>query len=194
MELENAAGMSAWYDTVDAKEKLQQGDFVDDCPFVTPLIDMEPGSVKVRDFEVLDNDVIIVSHSCDLVNEKLPFVLVCPVYSLSEFESSQSFFRGNVGKELLRRGISPAYYMLNECHIDEFQRGYSVVSFRDLYTVPYDVIKELANRDEKRLRLLTPYREQLSQAFGKFFMRIGLPTDIGSFANLSSMMSRMNAE
>ena len=29
-----------------------------------------------------------------------------------------------------------------------------------------------------RLRLLPPYREHLSQAFARYFMRVGLPVDI----------------
>jgi hypothetical protein len=33
----------------------------------------------------------------------------------------------------------------------------------------------------KRLRLLPPYREHLSQSFARFFMRVGLPIDIPPF-------------
>jgi hypothetical protein len=35
--------------------------------------------------------------------------------------------------------------------------------------------------DGRRLRLLPPYREHLSQAFARFFMRVGLPVDIPPF-------------
>ena len=33
----------------------------------------------------------------------------------------------------------------------------------------------------RRLRLLPPYREHLSQSFARFFMRVGLPIDTPSF-------------
>ena len=36
----------------------------------------------------------------------------------------------------------------------------------------------LAERGVPRLRLLPPYREHLSQAFARFFMRVGLPTPV----------------
>jgi len=39
-------------------------------------------------------------------------------------------------------------------------------------------LRGLAQRGEPRLRLRPPYREHLSQAFARFFMRVGLPTDI----------------
>ncbi|MBE0478052.1 hypothetical protein IBX65_02895 [Candidatus Aerophobetes bacterium] len=62
-----------------------------------------------------------------------------------------------------------------------FERGYTVVDFRSVYSVAFDFIVELAEKRGKRLRLLPPYREHLSQAFARFFMRVGLPMDIPSF-------------
>lgn len=38
---------------------------------------------------------------------------------------------------------------------------------------------ELITRKEiEHLRLLPPYREHLSQAFARYFMRVGLPQDL----------------
>ncbi len=36
----------------------------------------------------------------------------------------------------------------------------------------------LKQRGQPRLRLLPPYREHLSQAFARFFMRVGLPVQV----------------
>ena len=48
--------------------------------------------------------------------------------------------------------------------------------------VPRAFLEDLiAERGTKRLRLLPPYREHLSQAFARFFMRVGLPVDIPPF-------------
>jgi len=47
--------------------------------------------------------------------------------------------------------------------------------------VPFDFIVDLAKKKGKRLRLLPPYREHLSQAFARFFIRVGLPVDIPQF-------------
>ena len=44
------------------------------------------------------------------------------------------------------------------------------------FTVPRDYLEPLyAQRAKSRLRLRPPYREHLSQAFARFFMRVGLP-------------------
>jgi hypothetical protein len=84
-------------------------------------------------------------------------------------------------KESLRRGYLPGYHLLNKCEIDGFQTDYLIVDFRNVYSVPFDFIVELAKKRGKRLRLLPPYREHLSQAFARFFMRVGLPVDIPPF-------------
>jgi hypothetical protein len=47
--------------------------------------------------------------------------------------------------------------------------------------LPFPFLSSLAAANGKRLRLLPPYREHLSQAFARFFMRVGLPTDIPKF-------------
>ncbi len=84
-------------------------------------------------------------------------------------------------KESLRRGYLPGYHLLNKCEIDGFKRDYLIVDFRSVYSVPFDFIVELVKKRGKRLRLLPPYREHLSQAFARFFMRVGLPVDIPPF-------------
>jgi hypothetical protein len=78
----------------------------------------------------------------------------------------------------LRRGNVPGYHLLNKCEIDGFKTDYLVVDFRTVYSVPFDFILNLAMKRGRRLRLLPPYREHLSQAFARFFMRVGLPVDI----------------
>ena len=91
------------------------------------------------------------------------------------------FSKSKKGKEALRRGNVPGYHLLNKCEIDGFETDYLVVDFRSVYSVPFDFIMELVEKRGKRLRLLPPYREHLSQAFARFFMRVGLPVDIPPF-------------
>jgi hypothetical protein len=43
-----------------------------------------------------------------------------------------------------------------------------------------DLLREYV-KDKKRIRLLPPYREHLSQAFARHFMRVGLPSGIPQF-------------
>jgi hypothetical protein len=54
-----------------------------------------------------------------------------------------------------------------------------VVDFLELYTLPRGLLEALLrSRGVPRVRLLPPYREHLSQAFARFFMRVGLPQPI----------------
>jgi hypothetical protein len=74
----------------------------------------------------------------------------------------------------------PAYFLLNEEPVAGFP--FSIVNFHSIYAAPKDYLLELAGRQNLRIRLRPPYRENLSQAFGKYFMRVGLPLDIRAFA------------
>jgi len=49
-----------------------------------------------------------------------------------------------------------------------------------VFSLPVRFVRKKA-ADGRRLRLLPPYREHLSQAFARFFMRVGLPVDIPAF-------------
>ncbi|MEK7846207.1 MAG: hypothetical protein AAB257_04505 [Nitrospinota bacterium] len=91
------------------------------------------------------------------------------------------FFTSKNGKETLRQGNVPGYHLLNRCEINEMERDFMVVDFRSVYSIPFPLINEIKDKQQKRLRLLPPYREHLSQAFARFFMRVGLPVDIPSF-------------
>lgn len=166
-----------WYEVVSGEDDLMQGDFIKECPVVIPPSEIS-GDVEVR---IMNYNVVVMSQSCDLVQRKLDLVLVCPIWPLSEFEKMSDFFRSIKGKEALRQGNVPGYHLLNKCEIDRFKTEYLVVDFRSIYSAPFDFIVELSSKRGERLRLLPPYREHLSQAFARFFMRVGLPVDIPPF-------------
>ena len=92
------------------------------------------------------------------------------------------YLRSKKNKEHLRRGHQPNYHLLNKCSIDEdFMTDFLIVDFRSVFGVPIKFLENKVARDEKRIRLLSPYKEHLAQAFARFFMRIGLPINIQSF-------------
>jgi hypothetical protein len=167
-----------WYIVVAGEETLLQGDFINSCPVVIPPVAVELGKVPA---DVIEYDVVVMSQSCDLEQRKIDLVLVCPLWSLEEFEDKNSYYRSRKRKEALRRGYSPGYHLLNKCEIDGFKTDYLVVDFRSVYSVPFDSTLDLVRKRGRRLRLLPPYREHLSQAFARFFMRVGLPVDIPPF-------------
>ncbi len=62
--------------------------------------------------------------------------------------------------------------------IDDFL----VVDFTSVYSVHFDTLATIAQENDSRLTLLSPYKEHLAQAFARFFMRVGLPADIPKFS------------
>jgi len=166
-----------WYEVVSRDDDLMQGDFIRDCPVVIPPSEISD-EIEVK---IMNYNVVVMSQSCDLVQRKLDLVLVCPIWPLSEFEKRSDFFKSREGKEALRRGNVPGYHLLNKCEIEGFKTDYLVVDFRSVYSVPFNFLLELAQKKGRRIRLLPPYREHLSQAFARFFMRVGLPVDIPPF-------------
>jgi len=55
------------------------------------------------------------------------------------------------------------------------------MDFRRVYSLPVAFVRMQAEKSLPHLRLLPPYREHLSQAFARFFMRVGLPLNIPPF-------------
>ncbi|MGO9269190.1 MAG: hypothetical protein ACLQOO_02845 [Terriglobia bacterium] len=96
-----------WYELVEG-DLLRQSDFLGRCPIIVPPSDFrvpeatehtEGIKVGVRTY-----DVVVMSQSCDLEQEKLDLVLVCPHWSLEELGAGKDFFKTAKGKEELRRG------------------------------------------------------------------------------------------
>ena len=172
-----------WYKVVEGGGLLQ-GDFLDRCPVLVPrdpLLLTQKGANQTIDATVLVYDVVVMSQSCDLEQGKLDLVLVCPLWSLEEFGKANSYFKSTDGKEQLRRGNIPGYHLVAPCEIQDWKREIRVVDFRTVFALPFEFLKKFVAETPKRLRLLPPYREHLSQAFARFFMRVGLPAEIPPF-------------
>ena len=171
-----------WYRLVNGDE-LEQGDILEDCPVFFPPSDLTLNALEEEsaDFTWEERDVIVLSQSCDLVKgrKKITEVLLCLLWNRSEL--TQGHLSTSQGMEDARRGQLPAFHVLNECKLTDAEREFRVVDFRYVYTLPLDFCREFAVKSPHRVRLLSPYREHLSQAFARFFMRVGLPTDIPPF-------------
>lgn len=162
-----------WYGLVEGEE-LEQGDLLLDCPCYRPTANDETERFRV--------DVVIVSQSCDLANEKLQIAQVCPVYPLEDLAVKVELLRNKRGREDLRRGHFPGFHLLNRCELSGHESDFWVCDFRSLFGVHITVAKVLAVAQSPRVRILPPYREHLAQSFARFFMRVGLPVDVPPFA------------
>ncbi len=56
-----------------------------------------------------------------------------------------------------------------------------VVLFQEIWSLPLEYVKAHA-ADRDRFMLAPPYLEAFSQAFGKYFMRVALPTGVPPFS------------
>ncbi len=176
----SSAGITyPWYAQVDNAEPLQQGDFVLNCQIIQPSVEVQQADQNIRAV-VKEYDVIVMSQSCDLVADKINLALVCPFYSLTKLGNIYSEYKSAGKKEKLRQGNIFGMHLLNECNVNG-ANDFLVVDFKSVYAVPLPFLKQIISARSNRKRLLPPYREHLSQAFARFFMRVGLPVDIPAF-------------
>lgn len=162
-----------WYQ-VEKWDGLEQGDLLPNCPVLTPsenlaelLENLEEGDKLDAPSKLQWADLIIMSQTCDLVQDKIDQVLLCAHFSAS-----------NVGKGQrvsIRKEQRPALHMIEKCEIKGYKFEKQIVDFRTIFTLPKDFTLKFAKQLENRARLLSPYKEHLSQAFARYFMRVGLP-------------------
>lgn len=168
-----------WYASIEKTSGLEQGDIILSCQIVKPLVQATDINQQLE-ANVAEYDVVVMSQSCDLAAEKIDLVLVCPFYSLKNIGEMYGEYKADAMKEKLRKGSVIGFHLLNKCKI-KTEEDYLVVDFKNVYSVPLPFLKKIATAGKERIRLLPPYREHLSQAFARFFMRVGLPVDIPAF-------------
>jgi hypothetical protein len=169
-----------WYTKIGRGEPLAQGDIFYQVPFTAP-----PRDPRIYEADIEEYDVIVMSQSCDLEHHKLSNVLFCPIYPL---EDTIGKIAGSDGeraqineKNKLRKGEKIAYHLLNKCEIAEAEFDFKIVDLKNTLSLPLEFIVIYGLENNERIRLCPPYLEQLSQAFARVFMRVGLPNDIPKF-------------
>jgi len=175
------------YKIAQPAEALAQGDIL----LSFPLVDLPHRIDHPGRYEATVNvyDVIILTQSCDLARDKpkIDRVVVCPVCKLEYFVNENELFKHKSQKQKislknrLRQGAVVGFHLLMKPNIAPQLDDFLVVDFRGTSSAPYHFLVDFASAMGPRLRLLPPYREHLSQAFARFFMRVGLPVDIPPF-------------
>src|SRR6266478_2191105 len=126
-------------------------------------------------------NIVIMSQSCDLEQAKVPNVVVARTFSLDEFEAVNPSYRTRGRWNEVARGRVEALHLLPPINSVD-PRTWILVDFREIYALPFGYVERFASMAGDRWRLQPPYLECLSQAFGKFFMRVALPTDPPDFS------------
>ena len=196
--------MSDWFEEVAAEAPLMQGDIIKSCPLLAWRA--APANLTLdedRRDETLSNatefrigDVVVLTQACDLEQNKVTNVVLCPCIGASEYYEWWSESRRRENKKADNKaweshwrsvcnGFSWNLTALNRTTVGSGECEHRVVDFHEIYSIPRVFIESLlVQRGQKRLRLLPPYREHLSQAFARYFMRVGLPVSVSPLTNI----------
>lgn len=164
----------------EALPELSQGDWLPDC--LIPIFGPDfGGDGKPADVPVAKDDLIIVTQTCDLANEKVSLVALCPIHTLDRFEEMNPEFGAKGRWEEARKGRVEGLHLLASPTDPNNNRKALAVDFGQIISLPFEYLAERARRLDKRWRLESPFLEHFSQAFARFFMRVGLPSSIPRF-------------
>lgn len=178
--IEQSGKQYDWYDLVTDPNSFEQGDIFIDFPLLIPTSETLTGKeAQLVDVKIEEHDVILMTHSCDLLD--LPengFVLLCDLWSFEQAYGDLSLSKKRDKWKSLIRGQIVHSHILGKCEIENHYSDYMIVTLNTVFTTPFSLLKEFAHKQASRVRLLPPYREHLSQAFARQFMRVGLPSDL----------------
>jgi hypothetical protein len=184
-----------WYEEVSHDTPLTQGDLIFNCPVIgwkeaePALAGKELSETLKAHTEAVAVDVGVMTQACDLKFDKVRNVILCPHFRIDAYRKAWE-------TDMKARDQNPSNKAWNS-HASDICDGFlwnlsilnagkvetlsteRIVDFHEVYSVPRTFIESfLSQRDEPRLRLRPPYREHLSQAFARFFMRVGLPVPV----------------
>lgn len=172
-----------WYELIESSNEITQGDILKNCPvpILSSVENLQTGESIDAKIEVIDG--IILTQACDIENKKVDNIVLCSITSKEEFEKTRldsGFGRSRIKSDInsIIAGRQNAYHIINNFKSDDFSQDYYIINFKDIFSIPVELAQKIASENGKRLRLCPPYREHLSQAFARYFMRVGLPINI----------------
>ncbi len=176
-EAVSAAIDCEWYDITE-DESLEQGDLL---PGVrAPRVIVDPAAASGYRILVGTGNYVVLSQTCDLENEKVKEVLLANVLTYQELAHEVVAARSTDFRNAQIKGSDIAYFLLH-CFDGSPSLEWSVVNFHQLRLVDIQFCREHARSLGSRLRLISPYKENLAQSFGRYMMRVALPQTAHSF-------------
>lgn len=190
---------SDWYERVGANTSLTQGDVIMGCPIATwadPVdTPSEPDPIEALKANqcVVQKDVIVMTQACDLANRRVRHVVLCPHYDLVYYRDNvfvPAKHKANPGKGIdkgafksfcseVTKGFRWNLFLMDPVSLDDCRMEHRIVDFHEVFSIPLVFLEMLIpKQNESRFRLLSPYREHLSQSFARSYMRVGLPTPV----------------
>jgi hypothetical protein len=181
-----------WYERVTGDAGILQGDLILDCPLLVWKSDLEiEGEGKDEElatlFEIVAEDVVVMTQACDLEQRKVTEVVVCSLYNLEEMRTlwvkTQQGTSDKAWHNFFDKITSGSVWnlaVLNKGESNGLSTPHRIVDFHNIATIPLPYLQSIAAKRGPRLRLRPPYREHLSQSFARYFMRVGLPSNVDS--------------
>lgn len=170
-----------WFVGIDGAD-IEQGDLFFDCPVIRPTSYTFPLPDEI-DVNAEDHDVVVLTQTCDLENDKVLDVLLAKVQLYSDLVkisgSRNPAIKGRNWRASVRKGEQPPYVLVP--HGSNSHADWAIVDFHHLFTVPKQYLVGLATQLGTRPRLVSPYKEHLAQAFAGYMMRVGLPNPLADF-------------
>lgn len=182
---------NGWFYEHDATQPLEQGVILEDFEW----LDVESISLLTRNdgtspmMKIAIQDVIILSQSCDLTNNKSGYIHVCPIYTLKDYFIAEKAASKTKRKELFGQLASKRHvtkFLTNICTLHKYKKFYNdylVVDLSKAIVVSTKYVENIVGQSKtgKLLALNAPYRESLAQSYGYFFSRVGNPIDLEPF-------------
>lgn len=153
------------------EEPIDQGDLIDGCPIVQ-IAHFDPNTPTSPQVACATSLVVVVTQACDLANQKTQRVTVAVVQD-AQYLVEQKIVKAADVRGPIRAGRVFGWYFLPRC--EQANVGESIVDFRQVYTIPKEVIQTLCQAGKRTARILSLYREHLAKHFADTYSRIGLP-------------------
>jgi hypothetical protein len=168
---------AGWYKAV-SESSLEQGDILPGCP--VPTADREANEIVTTPI-----DLVVMTQTCDLVQNKVREILLAEYVAydalLADPETHHKARSAEFRKQAIA-GLVPGYSLLHK-RTESPPLSWSLVDFHRLHVLEKKDVEVHSVALGMRLRIISPYKEHLSQAFARFFMRVGLPHEAKGFVD-----------
>ena len=124
------------------ESNLQQGDYLTDC--AVPIFRNPKFTPETQDIPVDEFDLIVLTQSCDLEQNKVRLVAMCPIFSIEAFEQKNPEFKKKGRWNEVRKGRMEGLHMLGAQNNPTNNREAFVVDFREIYSLP-DKCQDIVN-------------------------------------------------
>lgn len=152
-------------------DAIDQGDIIDGCPVL--LIN----NFNIENLQTLDvkgplGRVLVLTQTCDLANEKNRQAVCAVVYEAPYLVERQLLKAEQIRGQVRTGRVFGWYYLPASAALGLPEM---IVDFRQLHTVPMELLTALCQRSQRRARVQPLYREHLAKHFADTYSRIGLP-------------------